>query len=302
MKHELANLLFSKITFDNPMIMKTGFHLCYLAVCSSMLFANLELAHAQDQPLPPLKGTPLYDAFTTIKKAVVGPITGISKDSPEYKPDLRTKSEIYSVPELTGPIAVVLDAVDKLGLDHLSKNYRFEAIYAIVGAVASGRSEFVPTLKRLARSSDVEVRKAVTDQEANRMSPAPSLEVMKESLLGALEHLPQEITDTFECRTRVEEFTGGVEMYCEFSTLQQRKEIRPLVEKFLKSGPRAFEEFYRPKLEEILKAESPRMKYAAATMEESASKPAFPPFLVWSLVILVTIGFLWMGIKIRQRA
>ncbi len=295
--------------------MKTSLLFIFKAACFSMLFWHS--AAADTQPFSPwewdsfedVKGTPLYDALLAIQNVASEPITGIEKDSPEYKRDTRTITEIYSVPELAGPILVLLDAVEKTGLDQLPKSIRYHADDVIIGAVASGKGEFVPALKRLARSPEVKVRKAVAYGEAIHMSPSPSLALMKESMLGALEHVPQEISNTVETRARVDEFISCMEIYCEFSTLKQRQEIRPLVEKFLKRGGSKFEKFYRPKLEETLKAESPRMKHAmtretkrtVSGIEESVTKPAFSPVLIWSIVILITIGFLWIGIKKRRR-
>ena len=297
------------------MNVKTNLPFIFKAACFCMLFWTSAAAdtspfeHWERDSFDDAKGTPLYDALLAIQNIAAAPITGIEISSPEYKPDKRTITEIYSTPELADPILVVLDAVEKTGLDQLPKSVRYHADDVIIGAVASGKGEFVPALKRLARSPEVKVRKAVANQAAIRISPSPSLDVMKESLSGALEHIPQEISNTFEYRTRVDEFTSAVYMYCECSTLKQRQEIRPLVEKFLKRGGSKFEKFYRPKLEETLKAESPRMKYAEARATKrtvpdtgkSGDKPAFQPFLVCGIVILIIIGFLWLAIKRRQR-
>lgn len=255
------------------------------------------------------KGTPLYDALLAIQEVASEPITGVEINSPEYQRDTRTITEIYSIPELTEPILVLLDAVEKTGLDQLPKSVRYRAVDVIIGAVASGKSEFVPVLKRLARSPEVKVRKAVTYGEAIHNSPSPSLAVMKESIVGTLENIPEEFLDTIESRSRVNEFISAVNRYCEFSTLEQRQEIRPLVENFLKKGGSRFEELYRAELEKTLTTKSLTIKPATAretkrtmpTAEGFDEKTVLHSLLFWCLAILAILGFLWVVVKKRLR-
>ena len=275
---------------------------------------------------PSMRDDSLDDVLIVIRKAIDGPTSKIPKDSPDYVPDRSTIAERLGDPEASAAILTLLNRVDVNGLDKLPVGARETVLVVIRAAVATGRSEFVPVLKRLAHNSNPRVRGVVADLEFHRRSPTPSVELMKECLMGALEYTPKEFVRSKDAdqwvvdREPYERVENCMRLYCEFATQQQREDVRPLIENYLtKYSNDEFEMIYRPKLEKLLKIGKERL---VLTQEEEVTSGLRPdkksdrltssviekieelyrsiPNFIWGGIVL--LGVVWLARRWRKNS
>lgn len=296
------------------------------ATCFAILFSHVQVVHAQLTPQAAdrfydVKDKPLHDALTKLQDVNAGSmeLMGTYLFSPVYMKQGLDLAEYFSNPEASKALWVLLGAVESPRFDQLPDGARQRAIGAVEMAVGSGKSEFIPILKRLAHHPNPEVRGAVAMQDVNRYAPSTSLEVLKESILGAMDHLPLQVSGSNgfqepEFRARWNEFENAVSLYCEFATPSQREEIRPLVETSIKKYGFRFAHFHRPRFDEALSAENgmtvktmrgkelvvERKRDEVALAAERKRKATFK-LLKWGSMILLSIGIIWQVIRKRRQ-
>jgi hypothetical protein len=277
---------------------------------------NAQLSPKDADPFYEVKDKTLHGALTKLRYIQAGSPTFMGNElfSPAYMKHGLELEKYFSDPEASKALWVLLDAIEKPGFEQLPNLARYRVMGAVVMAVGSGKSEFIPTLKRLAHHPNPIIRGAIASYDENRYAPSTSLEVLKESVLGAIEQLPQEPSKSQEFRARWDEFEHAVGLYCEFATPSQRDEIRPLVEKNLNRYGFLYVNYYRPRIEKSLSAETgftvktrrgkevvvERKRDEIAIASERFQKTMFRIFS-WGSGTLVALGLIFLMIKKWRR-
>ncbi|MFN0078900.1 MAG: hypothetical protein ACKVY0_20765 [Prosthecobacter sp.] len=139
---------------------------------------------AQDEPLP----ASVRDPFATVKDArlhsALSTLAGIQRQISRLGGGPQ-QVEFYNSPENLNAISVVLAASESSNLSEFSEFVRYFIIEAVEAAVISGAKEHVPALKKLAHSADNDIRDAVASPRCLSLSPSPSFDVIRESILRA---------------------------------------------------------------------------------------------------------------------
>ncbi len=280
---------------------------------------------AQDEPLP----ASVSDPFATVKDAglhaALSTLASIRPDAPTKSDDQKARhiSEIYSQSENLNAIRVVLAAAESANLNEMTLPVRQYVVGAVKAAVISGATAHVPALKKLAHSTDKSLRDAVASPDALALSPAPSIEVLKECLLSAEARLPVSLANPEASQPLIDEFTSRVSTLTTFASKEQRAEIAPIVERFLTryDNPK-FKEYYGPKLEKMLQGGATKLHWLNANKGQSSSRgseaPAAPKAhemkpstpseeptssTPWSIIVVLIVaatGLLWLLLKKRK--
>jgi hypothetical protein len=261
------------------------------------------------------------DAVTTTQCGVV------CSQPPAASPDQKAQhiSEIYSQPANLKAISIVLAAAESTNLNDLTLPVRQYMIGAVKAVVISGATAHVPALKKLAHSTDKSLRDAVASPDALALSPAPSIEVLKECLLSAEGRLPVSLANPEASQPSIDEFASRLSTLTTFASDVQRAEVTPIVERFLAryDNPK-FKEYYGPKLQKMLQGGATKLHWLNASKGRPSSqgsempaatkalesKPTMPTpseeptsSTPWSIIVALIVaagGLLWLLLKRRS--
>ena len=263
-QHEITLFQTSRI---HPLLNLSTMHFQTHLIASLFLACGLFVANgvsAQNHPLP----LSARDPFHTIEDPKLhAALTVLFNMQPDPHIDefigaeeARRIAGIYSQPENLNAIAVVLAAAEKANPDEMEPIVHNYVIGAINAAIISGAEVHIPVLKKLAHSKDKGVRDAVASPDSRGNSPVRSIELLKECLLSAEERLPASIEDLATAEPLLKEFVDRVCTLTTYASEKQRKELTPVVERFLsRYNNRKIEDFYRPRLETYLRGEHTKL-------------------------------------------
>ena len=198
-------------------------------------------------PIYQLKDQPLLDALLVLRENCRG--VHLETDPPAEL------AAVFSRPEVRDAIQTALERLRGHRFDEfplLARNIFERGVFA--GAIITGDKRHIEALKALIHSDDPEIRRAISMTDSAQLSVNPPIEVFREAVLSAEEHLPKSFQETQEFEASLEEFERCVERVARYGSKADRKEfLEPIVQRFLNrySDPRV-RAFYEPRLRETL--------------------------------------------------
>jgi hypothetical protein len=270
--------------------------------CPVLLLGQSCNAAAQDSPLQPweldpfysLKDTRLHDALTTLFN--LRPVQTAHSIAEEK----RMKVALFNLPPNRDAIVVVLAAAAASPFSEFPEIVQYTMIRAVEAAVVSASAVHVPRLKQLAHNADKRLRDAVASGNALNDSPAPSIEVLKESLLASEEHLPASLKNIQDPRV-LDEFEDRLRSYTTWASASQRAEISPMVERFLtRYNDSRVEKYYGPRMREWVQIGA----YQSHLLHSGSEVPlslAMNSATLWVLGVLVPLAAWSVIVWIKRR-
>ncbi|MBB5034674.1 hypothetical protein [Prosthecobacter vanneervenii] len=124
----------------------------------------------------------------------------------------------------------------------------------ITRCIVSGHENFIPVLKKIAKTPNLRLRHAIGEAYAN--SDRPSEEVLRELIAAAEAELPKDTSNKEDAQKRFNEFTRQITVYCNYVPLENREPAKLAVERFLnRYNDSSVRSFYEKRLMEKVSTE-----------------------------------------------
>ena len=282
-------------------------HMHRVALLALILAMSMAFGGNGYDPYSEIEDKSLHDALLLMRYVNPSPVESYASGERSMAKGIELH-EFFSKLDASQAMLTLLTAVAAHGLEQFPENCHLSVLNLLEAAVGSGRTEFIPKLKQLAHHPHPKIRNALYRGALYGYNPRPSLELMKEIVLGALESMPNETSGSEEFVKRRGAFLDAVSLYCNYSTLKQRGEIIPYVEEFLTKYNLSFEQFYRPRLYKTLGTKSDWVRVVAKVPDEGTWEALHGKAysrtekLTWGLgIALATVMGLVMWLRHRHR-